>query len=341
MSPQTTTHKSNIILGLTMGEPGGIGGELVLKTWIERQQNNVHPFFIIDDIERLNSLADKLGWTINTQEIAAPSETPSVFNNALPVLPLGNIGDYVLGEANASTASHVCKSIEMAVDLANRKLIQGIITNPIQKNALYDAGFNYPGHTEFIAHLCNAPKPVMMLTSPELRVIPISIHESIAKAISSINTETIIQKTRIAVDSLRNDFGIKSPRIAMAGLNPHAGENGSMGDEELKIIIPAIETLRREGINVTDPVPPDALFMARLRPSYDVAMCHYHDQALIPIKALDVDRAVNVTLGLPIIRTSPDHGTALDIAGKGVAEPHSLIAAIQMAHDIARNRDTT
>ncbi len=325
-------------LALTMGEPGGIGGELSLKTWIERDRNNTPAFFVIDSVERLQRIASNLGWTVAVEEISSPDQCEAVFHHALPVLSVGMVPSYIPGQATAASATAVCRSIEMAVELAMNDDVRAIVTNPIQKNALYDAGFKYPGHTEFIAHLSGGIEPVMMLASPELRVVPLSIHEPIVQAITSINSETIVRKSLIVANALRQDFALADPRLAMAGLNPHAGENATMGFEDSTIIAPAIETLRRSGLNVMGPVPPDALFMARMRSSYDVAICHYHDQALIPIKAIDVERAVNVTVGLPIIRTSPDHGTALDIAGTGTAEPTSLIAALHMADNIARNR---
>jgi len=341
MSIPPTSSKNNIILALSMGEPGGIGGELSLKTWVERLQNNTPPFFVIDNPDRLQKIASRLNWPVVLKEIFSPDQCIEVFDDALPVLSVGDVPDYEHGKAIPGTAQAVCRSIEMAVQMAMNGDVHALVTNPIQKNALYDAGFEYPGHTEYIAHLCGDDEPVMMLASPDLRVIPLSIHEPLIKAVTSINQQTIIRKTRIVARALQVDFGIKNPHLAMAGLNPHAGEEGTMGNEEIDIIIPAIKTLQAEGINVSGPVPPDALFMARSRPDYDAAICHYHDQALIPIKALDVDNAVNVTIGLSVIRTSPDHGTALDIAGTGKAEPHSLVAALKMAEKIALNRNSS
>jgi 4-hydroxythreonine-4-phosphate dehydrogenase len=214
-----------------------------------------------------------------------------------------------------------------------------VVTNPIQKASLTAAGFPHPGHTEFLGELAGTGvPPVMMLACPELRVVPVTVHEALAKAIARLNPALIIETTRIVAAALKRDFGIAAPRLAIAGLNPHAGEAGTMGREEIDIIAPAVAALRAEGIDARGPMPPDTMFTALARPGYDVAICHYHDQALIPIKTIDMAGGVNVTLGLSIIRTSPDHGTALDIAGKGLADPASLIAAIRLAGELAEKR---
>ena len=213
-----------------------------------------------------------------------------------------------------------------------------VVTNPISKATLYGAGFQYPGHTEFLAALTDTPLPVMMLASPMLRVVPITIHVSLQEAIRTLTTEIIIATSRITAEALRRDFGIAHPRLAFAGLNPHAGEQGAMGDEEIRIIRPAMQALADEGITVLGPIPADTMFTPRARQGYDVAMGMYHDQVLIPIKTLDMDGGVNVTLGLPIIRTSPDHGTAFDIAGRGIADPSSLLAALDLAAELAAHQ---
>ena len=213
-----------------------------------------------------------------------------------------------------------------------------VVTNPIAKSVLYQTGFAHPGHTEFLAALTGAPHPVMMLASPELRVVPVTIHVSLRRALDSLNTETIVATGRITTAALIGDFGIAAPRLAVAGLNPHAGEAGAMGDEEALIITPAIEMLRNLGIAAFGPLPPDTMFTETARRGYDAALCMYHDQALIPLKTLAMEQGVNVTLGLPIIRTSPDHGTAFDIAGQGIASPASLIAALRMADAMALAR---
>ncbi len=328
---------SQIPIALTMGEPAGVGGEIALKAWLGRGQD-IPAFCLIDDPERLRALATQTSMDVPIVEITSADQVCSVFNDALPVLPLGQRITSHPGAPDTSTAQAVCTSIEMAVGLAMKGLVSSVVTNPIQKNTLYDIGFSYPGHTEYVAHLSGGDEPVMMLASPMLRVVPVSVHVALAQAIRDLDTQSIVRKGRITAQSLRTDFGIENPRIAVAGLNPHAGESGTMGDEEARIIVPAIETLRSDGLDVVGPIPPDALFTPRMRATYDVALCHYHDQALIPLKALDVDNAVNVTIGLPVVRTSPDHGTALDIAGTGQADAQSLMVSLRMARDIATRR---
>ena len=236
-------------------------------------------------------------------------------------------------------APAVIAAIEEAVALAKSGRASGVVTNPIQKASLTAAGFPHPGHTEFLGELAGmGVPPVMMLACPELRVVPVTVHEALAKAIARLTPAMIIATSRIVDAALKRDFGLASPRLAIAGLNPHAGEAGTMGREEIDIIAPAIAALQAEGIDARGPMPPDTMFTALARPGYDVAICHYHDQALIPIKTIDMAGGVNVTLGLSIIRTSPDHGTALDIAGKGLADPASLIAAIRLAGELAQKR---
>ena len=325
-------------LALTMGEPAGIGGELSLKAWsalhAERQ-----PFFVIDDPARLKRVASQVGSQTQVVEIARPEEALSAFATALPVLALERPVEAQVGRPDPSTAAAVLRSIERAVALTLSGQVAGVVTNPIQKSVLYAAGFKFPGHTEYLGELCKVSRPpVMMLATSDLRVVPVTIHVSLREAIKSLDTAIIIDRARIAAQALRRDFGIAAPRLAVLGLNPHAGENGAMGTEDQDIVVPAVETLRREGIDAFGPLPPDTAFTSRARKSYDAAICMYHDQGLIPLKTLDVDGGVNITLGLPIVRTSPDHGTALDIAGKGIADPGSLIAAIRMAASMARRR---
>jgi 4-hydroxythreonine-4-phosphate dehydrogenase len=271
--------------------------------------------------------------------IAAPEEAGAAFAEALPILHRPLTVPVVPGKPNTAHASAVIAAIEEAVAFAKSGRAAGVVTNPIQKASLTAAGFPHPGHTEFLGELAGlgAP-PVMMLACPELRVVPVTVHEALAKAIARLNPALIMETTRIVDAALKRDFGIAAPRLAIAGLNPHAGEAGTMGREEIDIIAPAIAALRAEGIDARGPMPPDTMFTALARPGYDVAICHYHDQALIPIKTIDMAGGVNVTLGLSIIRTSPDHGTALDIAGKGLADPASLIAAIRLAGDLAEKR---
>ncbi len=325
-------------LAITMGEPAGIGGEIVLAAWAELRTSGP-AFFIIDDPARLTNLANLLGKTSNLREITSPEQAAAVFPNALPILSVGSRVDAIPGRLNGVHAGAVVRSIELAVGFAQSGAASGIVTNPIQKSTLYDAGFAYPGHTEFLGALAGGGRtPVMLLACPELRVVPVTVHQSLKSAIAGLTTAAIVQQARLAASALHRDFGIARPRLAIAGLNPHAGEGGAMGDEEARIIQPAIDALRADGLSVSGPLPPDTMFTPRARPTYDVAICMYHDQALIPLKALDIDGGVNVTLGLDIVRTSPDHGTALDIAGRGLAHPGSLIAAIHMADAIAKRR---
>jgi 4-hydroxythreonine-4-phosphate dehydrogenase len=303
-------------LALTMGDPAGIGLEITLKAW-EALRASGPAFFVIAD----PALLRRVDASVPLRVIEAPDATG--FAEALPVMP----------EAGGAAAS-----IERATALAMAGEAGGIVTNPVNKKVLYDAGFAYPGHTEFLAALTGAAKPVMLLACPKLRVVPVTIHVPLAQAIAALSTELIVETARITEAALRRDFGISAPRLAIAGLNPHAGEGGAMGDEEARIIAPAIEALRKLGMNAAGPFPPDTMFTESARDSYDVALGMYHDQVLIPLKTLDVHNGVNVTLGVPIIRTSPDHGTAYDIAGTGSASPSSLIAAIRMAGELAERR---
>ena len=324
-------------LVMTMGEPAGIGGEISLKSWLILHSKDI-PFFVIDDPTRLQALATSLKLDVPVQVIDTPALCLQAFPNALPVLPLKNAVSATSGILSEQTAPQVLESIERACSFVQHGQAGGIVTNPIQKDVLYKSGFRHPGHTEFVAELSGGGIPVMMLASPMLRVVPVTVHESLRDAMNRLTTDLIIEKGKITLDALRRDFGIERPRLAVAGLNPHAGENGSLGNEDHGIVAPAIDVLATENAEVFGPVPPDALFTARARKGYDAALCMYHDQALIPIKALDFDRAVNVTLGLPIVRTSPDHGTGLDIAGKGIADPSSMISAIYLASEMIQHR---
>lgn len=324
---------------VTMGEPSGIGGELSLKAW-QSERHSQRPFFVIDVPDRLRDISKRFGLNVDIATISDPSECVSVFKEALPVIPLRNAVNASLGTPDPNNAGSVIESIKRAFEYTKIGQASAIVTNPLQKEALYQADFAHPGHTEYLAHL-DAPGivPVMMLASPMLRVVPVTVHVPLRKAIETLTTAMIVEKSMITISALIQDFNITRPRIAISGLNPHAGENRTLGDDEVVTIQPAIEYLHAlDTADIIGPVPPDALFTARARKTYDAAICMYHDQALIPIKALDFDHAVNVTLGLSIVRTSPDHGTALDIAEKGIADPTSLLAAIQMAHEIASLR---
>ena len=326
------------VLAITMGEPAGIGGEILLKAW-QALQKDGPAFVAIDDPARLRGIASRLNINVPVREVADPTEAARAFADALPVLALGAAVAAVAGEPSAATAPSVIASIERAVALALAGSVGGVVTNPIQKSVLYDAGFSFPGHTEFIGALTGvAFDPVMMLTARGLRVVPVTIHVSLLTAIRLLTSDLIVDRARRTAAALAQDFGVARPRLAILGLNPHAGENGSMGTEDRDIVAPAIARLRAEGIEAFGPLPPDTAFSEHARTSYDAAICMYHDQGLIPVKTLDMNGGVNVTLGLPIVRTSPDHGTALDIAGKGVANPGSLIAAIRLAADVARRR---
>jgi 4-hydroxythreonine-4-phosphate dehydrogenase len=321
-------------LALTMGDPAGIGGELTLRAWQALHRDGLC-FVALDDPLRLSAL----GLNVPIRQVASADEANAAFAEALPVLPISLVAKPTPGHPDAANAQAVIHSIERAAALCLRGEANGMVTNPINKAALYAAGFAYPGHTEFLAALTGATgRQIMMLASPELRVVPVTVHASLRNSIALLTTEAIVAATQTTKHALQREFGIARPRLAIAGLNPHAGEQGALGEEESTIIGPAIDTLRAAGIDVSGPWPPDTMFTARARSRYDAAICMYHDQALIPLKTLDMDRGVNVTLGLPIVRTSPDHGTAYNIAGKGIADPASLIAAIQLAAELGRRR---
>ncbi|WP_421999542.1 4-hydroxythreonine-4-phosphate dehydrogenase PdxA [Reyranella sp.] len=326
-------------LAVTMGEPAGIGGELTLKAWARRRSGD-RPFFALDDAARLADLALKLGLDVSVREVDRPADAVKMFASALPVLPVRLRAPVQPGKPDPANAPATLEAIERAVELATAGQIAGMVTNPIQKKTLQDAGFRHPGHTEYLAELAGGVDVAMMLACPELRVVPVTIHLSLAEAVRDLDADKIVRAGRLTAAGLRTLFGIDRPRLAVAALNPHAGEQGAMGDEERRVIAPAIETLRREGIEVSGPAPADTLFHAAARTAYDAAICMYHDQALIPIKTVDFAGGVNVTLGLPFVRTSPDHGTALDIVGTGRADPTSLIAGLRMADDMARRRGT-
>jgi len=301
-----------------------------MRAWQMLRQGG--PSFVaLDDPQRLTD--------VPVAKVATSDEAAAVFADALPVLPIALLEPPQPGRPSKANARAVLASIERAAALCLSGEVGGMVTNPINKAALYDAGFSYPGHTEFLAALTGAHgRQIMMLASPELRVVPVTVHASLRNSIAMLTIKAIIAAAQTTATALRRDFGIAHPRLAVAGLNPHAGEQGALGDEETTIIAPAIAALRADGIDVSGPWPPDTMFTAAARTRYDAAICMYHDQALIPLKTLDMDHGVNVTLGLPIVRTSPDHGTAYDIAGKGIANPASLIAAIRLAAELAHAR---
>ena len=317
-------------LALTMGDPAGIGGEITARAWRALAEDGPQ-FAIIADPFWVGALDVPMAVIQRMDQVA------EVFHSALPVLSLSLPEIARPGRPDPANAAAVIASIERAVALVQAGEAGAVVTNPISKAVLYQAGFPHPGHTEFLGELTGGT-PVMMLACPQLRVVPVTIHVSLRRALEGVTTEAIVAVTRATHAAMRRDFGIPAPRLAVAGLNPHAGEEGAMGREDIEIIRPAIDTLRAEGIDATGPYPPDTMFTEAARPTYDAAICMYHDQALIPLKTLDMAGGVNVTLGLPIIRTSPDHGTAFGIAGQNKADPASLIAALRMAADLAGRR---
>ncbi|HJT07646.1 MAG TPA: 4-hydroxythreonine-4-phosphate dehydrogenase PdxA [Stellaceae bacterium] len=325
-------------LALTVGEPAGIGGELTLLAWRFRQAAALPPFFALDDPVRLERLAGALGWPVPLHPIAAPEEAAAVFPQALPVLPLTLPGAVTAGRPDPANAPAVIEAIRRAAALTGAGRAAALVTNPIQKETLYAAGFRHPGHTEFLAELAGGAEVAMMLACPELRVVLATVHLPLGQAVAALSTDKIVTAGRITAASLARDFAIGRPRIAVAALNPHAGEGGTLGREEIEIIAPAVAALRAAGIEADGPAPADTLFHPAARRRYDAVLCMYHDQALIPLKTIDFTGGVNVTLGLPFIRTSPDHGTALDIAGSGEADPASLVAALKLAGEMARRR---
>jgi 4-hydroxythreonine-4-phosphate dehydrogenase len=317
-------------IALTAGEPAGVAPEITVKAWEELGARL--PFFWIGDPAHLPQGTKHV-------EIHKPEEAIHAAAIGLPVLPQPFPAPAVPGEPAPENAAAVIASIARAVELVQEGHASAVCTNPINKKALKDgADFAYPGHTEYLAHLAGVEQVVMMLACEALRVVPVTIHIPLARVAHTLKTALLTDTIRITHAALIQDFGIEAPRIAVAGLNPHAGEGGAMGIEEQVLITPVLDSLRAEGMDIAGPLPADTMFHPEARARYDVAICMYHDQALIPIKTLDFARGVNVTLGLPFIRTSPDHGTAFDIAGKGIADPRSLIAALEMADRMARMR---
>ncbi|MBZ5760151.1 MULTISPECIES: 4-hydroxythreonine-4-phosphate dehydrogenase PdxA [Rhizobium] len=327
-------------LALTQGDPAGIGLDITLDAWMRRTELGLAPFLFIGDPAALGVRARLLGREIPLRECDA-AQACSIFATALPVLPVASGVDVAAGVPHVSTARGTIAAIETAVQLTMAGEAAAVVTNPIAKSVLYEAGFGFPGHTEFLADLAGRHSgkrfmPVMMLAGPKLRAIPVTIHIPLKDVPTALTADLIIETCRITHADLKARFGIARPRLAVAGLNPHAGEDGTLGSEDKDIIHPAIEVLRAEGIDAFGPLPADTMFHDDARHRYDVAICMYHDQALIPAKALGFDDSVNVTLGLPFVRTSPDHGTAFGIAGKGIAKADSLVAALKLAADLAR-----
>jgi 4-hydroxythreonine-4-phosphate dehydrogenase len=328
-------------LALTSGEPAGIGPDIALEAWLRRRELDLPPFYLLGDRAFFAERAKILGLQVELADVG-PDDARATFANALPVVATGESATARPGQPDVTSANAALASIRHAVDHVQTGQASAVVTNPISKSVLYRAGFRHPGHTEFLAELAAnggpAPQPVMMLWSPTLAVVPVTIHVSLRDALADLTSELIVSTARIAVADLKTRFGVAAPRLAVSGLNPHAGEEGSLGTEDITIVTPAIEILRRDGIDARGPLPADTMFHAAARKTYDCAICMYHDQALIPIKTIAFEDAVNVTLGLPFIRTSPDHGTAFDIAGTGKANPSSLVAALRLAARMAATR---
>ena len=328
-------------LALTLGEPAGIGPDITIAAWLLRRELNLPAFYLRGDEALISRRARAIGADVRIAAVS-PAEAASAFTEALPVVATGERATAEPGKPDASSAPGALASIRQAVGDVREGRAGAVVTNPIAKSVLYRAGFRHPGHTEFLAELAaeggRVPQPVMMLWSPRLAVVPVTIHVSMRDALAELTSELIVSTVRIVAAELTSRFGIAQPRIAVSGLNPHAGEDGSLGHEEQTVIAPALKVLRNDGIAAKGPLPADTMFHEAALRTYDCAVCMYHDQALIPIKTIAFDDAVNVTLGLPFIRTSPDHGTAFDIAGTGKANPASLIAALQLASRMAASQ---
>ncbi|WP_179301017.1 MULTISPECIES: 4-hydroxythreonine-4-phosphate dehydrogenase PdxA [unclassified Mesorhizobium] len=326
-------------LALSVGDPSGIGPEIAIAAFLAREAVGLPAFYLLADPALIASRASRLGVSVPIVE-TTPAQAAQAFARTLPIVPLAARFIDSPGRPDPANAAGTVEAIDRAVAACLAGDAAAVVTCPIAKKPLYDAGFRFPGHTEYLAHLATRhngveASPVMMLAGPNLRTVPVTIHIALAEVPKALTTELIVATARITAADLAGRFGIARPRLAIAGLNPHAGEGGSMGLEDEHIVRPAVDILRAEGIDAFGPLAADTLFHARARAGYDAALCMYHDQALIPAKTLAFDDAVNVTLGLPFIRTSPDHGTAFDIAGRGIARPDSLIAALKLARTLA------
>ena len=322
-------------IAVSIGDPAGIGPEVLAKAWALRHEQRLAPFFAIGDRRSIAAV-----WDGPLHRIGAPDEAAACFGEALPIMEVEDAGEIVPGEPNMPGARCAIASLEIAVGLARENAVSAIVTGPVAKSALYAAGFTHSGQTEFVAERCGvAPGNVaMMLAGPTLRTVCITTHVPLAEVSALLSVELVVARARVAAKGLQRDFGIEVPRLALAGFNPHAGEGGALGREEIDILLPALEQLRDEGIDIVGPLAADTMFHPRARARYDAALCTYHDQALIPLKTLHFDEGVNMTLGLPIVRVAPDHGTAFEIAGKNLAEPGATIAAIRMAGECAGRR---
>lgn len=332
---------NSLPIAVTIGEPSGVGPEVIMKAWYKRNEFALAPFFVIGSADVIQEQAAALNLRIPISIIKSPLQCPHVFQNTLPVLDFDYPGVYQFGNPLTETADMVVNSIDKAVELIFAGKARAMATAPIHKAALYSTGFKSPGHTEYLAELCEkhteeSYHPVMMLASEELCVVPTTIHVALKDVPNLLDRKLLIRTIGTVHEAMKAYFGLPFPRIAVAGLNPHAGEQNSMGTEDSEIIAPVIELLKKQAIHVNGPMPADTMFHKSARAKYDVAVCMYHDQALIPIKIIDFDAGVNVTLGLPIVRTSPDHGTALDIAGNCLANPTSMINSLKLADRMSK-----
>jgi len=322
-------------LAVSIGDPAGIGPEVIAKAWTRREEESLAPFFAIGDPRAIATV-----WDGPVHRIGSADEALRCFAEALPVFEVEDAGPIVPGEPNMPGARCALTALEIAVGITRAGSAAGLVTGPVAKAQVYAIGFTHSGQTEFVAERCgvSAGNVAMMLAGPSLRTVCITTHVPLAEVSGLLNVELVTARARVAARGLQRDFGIESPRLALAGFNPHAGEGGALGREEIEILIPAVEHLRDEGIDIAGPLAADTMFHPRARARYDAALCTYHDQALIPLKTLHFDEGVNMTLGLPIVRVAPDHGTAFEIAGRNLANPGAMIAAIRMAAEAAARR---
>jgi 4-hydroxythreonine-4-phosphate dehydrogenase len=333
--PSSNIADPALPLAVALGDPAGVGPEIAAKAWEARHSHNLPPFFVVGDMRSIQAV-----WNGPIARLYDPEKAAELFVDALPLIQVEDAGEIIPGQPNLAGARCSLDSLEMAVGLTRGGAAAALVTGPVSKVQLYGIGFVHPGQTEFVAERCGVSREnvVMMLAGPTLRTVPITTHVPLKDVPGLLSIELIVAKARTTERGLARDFGIERPRLAIAGFNPHAGESGALGREEIDFVIPAIERLREEGIDIEGPLAADTMFHPRARARYDAALCLYHDQALIPLKTLHFDEGVNMTLGLPIVRTSPDHGTAFDIAGQNRADPGATIAAIQLAGQCAEFR---
>ena len=322
-------------IAVSLGDPAGIGPEITAKAWAQRAHHGLQPFFAVGDPRSVEAV-----WDGPLVRIANPDETADAFEQGLPIISLDAGGTITPGQPNAEGARCSLDALELAAGIARSGAAGSLVTAPVSKSQLYEVGFRHPGQTEFVAERCGVSpeNAIMLLAGPSLKVVPLTTHMPLKAVPAAISIEMIVNKSLVTAKGLTRNFGLEAPRLAFAGFNPHAGEGGALGTEEIEYLIPAIEILRNKGLDVIGPLAADTMFHARARANYDVAMCLYHDQALIPLKTLHFDEGVNMTLGLPFVRTSPDHGTAFGIAGQDIAEPGAMIAALRMAATAAAHR---